>query len=121
MSRPDRGRAAMLRAGFADTDRATTLLAELGGHAPPLLPMLGRTADPDQALAGLLRIAEASPEREAVLAELSDDEGSAMRLLSVLGMSTALTDHLARHPEQWRELTDPVLGSTRPAAFAVRA
>ena len=121
MSRPDRGRAAMLRAGFADTERAATLLAELDGRARPLLPLLGRTADPDQALAGLLRLVEASPEREAVLAELSDDEGSAMRLLSVLGMSTALADHLARHPEQWRELTDPVLGSTRPAAFAVRA
>ena len=44
-----------------------------------------------------------------------------MRLLSVLGASHALSDHLVRHPEQWRELTDPLLGSTRPAAFAVRA
>ncbi len=44
-----------------------------------------------------------------------------MRLLSVLGASQALADHLVRHPEQWRELTDPTLGSTRPAAYAVRA
>ena len=44
-----------------------------------------------------------------------------MRLLSVLGASQALTDHLCRHPEQWRELADPFLGSTRPAAYAVRA
>ena len=43
-----------------------------------------------------------------------------MRLLSVLGASEALADHLCRHPEHWRELTDPTLGSTRPAAFAVR-
>ena len=43
-----------------------------------------------------------------------------MRLLAVLGASAALGDHLLRHPEQWRELTDPTLGSTRPAAFAVR-
>jgi glutamate-ammonia-ligase adenylyltransferase len=121
MSRPDRGRAAVLRAGFADTDRATDLLARLGGHAAALLPLLGRTADPDQALTGLLRIVDAVPEREAMLAEIGGDEGSALRLLSVLGMSTALTDHLARHPDQWRELTDPGLGSTRPAAFAVRA
>ena len=33
-----------------------------------------------------------------------------MRLLCVLGASEALTDHLVRHPEQWRELTDPTLG-----------
>ncbi len=44
-----------------------------------------------------------------------------MRLLSVLGASVALGDHLARHPDHWRELTDPTLGSTRAAAFAVRA
>ena len=43
-----------------------------------------------------------------------------MRLLSVLGASLALTDHLCRHPDQWRELADPFLGSTRPAAYAVR-
>ena len=43
-----------------------------------------------------------------------------MRLLGVLGASEALGDHLVRHPEHWRELTDPSLGSTRPAAYAVR-
>ena len=43
-----------------------------------------------------------------------------MRLLSVLGASEALADHLCRHPEHWRELTDPTMGSTRPAAYAVR-
>ena len=25
-----------------------------------------------------------------------------------------------RHPDHWRELTDPTLGSTRPAAYALR-
>ena len=43
-----------------------------------------------------------------------------MRLLGVLGASEALGDHLIRHPEHWRELRDPSLGSTRPAAYAVR-
>ena len=43
-----------------------------------------------------------------------------MRLCSVLGASAALATHLRRHPDQWRELTDPTLGSTRPAAYAVR-
>ena len=89
------------------------------GHA--LVAILGRTADPDLALTALLRLAERVDDREALLAAVADDEGTAMRLLSVLGASSALGDHLARHPEQWRELTDPRLGSTRAPAFAVRA
>ncbi|HYH34891.1 MAG TPA: bifunctional [glutamine synthetase] adenylyltransferase/[glutamine synthetase]-adenylyl-L-tyrosine phosphorylase, partial [Nocardioides sp.] len=114
-------RSRLVRAGFTATDRARTLLEQLGEHAESLLPVLGRTADPDQALAGLARLAEASPDPGAVLTQLARDEETALRLLSVLGMSTALTDHLARHPGHWRELTDPTLGSTREPAFAVRA
>ena len=82
------------------------------------MALLARTADPDQALAELTRLAgRAGPE---LVAELADDEGTSMRLLSVLGASQALADHLCRHPEQWRELADPFLGSTRPPAYAVR-
>ena len=44
-----------------------------------------------------------------------------MRLLSVLGASQALGDHLRRHPDHWHELCDPTLGSTRPPAYALRA
>ena len=58
---------------------------------------------------------------QVLLAEAADDEGTSMRLLSVLGASAALGDHLVRHPDHWRELTDPTLGSTRAPAFAVRA
>nr|WP_227464568.1 bifunctional [glutamine synthetase] adenylyltransferase/[glutamine synthetase]-adenylyl-L-tyrosine phosphorylase [Nocardioides lijunqiniae] len=111
----------MLRLGFADTDTALSHLQELGGAADPLLAMIGRTADPDIALHELVRLHEVVAEPAELLDELVDDEGTAMRLLSVLGASTALADHLVRHPEHWRELTDPTLGSTRPAAFAVRA
>nr|WP_227467501.1 bifunctional [glutamine synthetase] adenylyltransferase/[glutamine synthetase]-adenylyl-L-tyrosine phosphorylase [Nocardioides lijunqiniae] len=111
----------MLRLGFADTDTALSHLQELGGAADPLLAMIGRTADPDIALHELVRLREVVAEPAELLDELVDDEGTAMRLLSVLGASTALADHLVRHPEHWRELTDPTLGSTRPAAFAVRA
>ncbi|WP_193609841.1 bifunctional [glutamine synthetase] adenylyltransferase/[glutamine synthetase]-adenylyl-L-tyrosine phosphorylase [Nocardioides lijunqiniae] len=111
----------LLRLGFADTDTALSHLQELGGAADPLLAMIGRTADPDIALHELVRLHEVVAEPAELLDELVDDEGTAMRLLSVLGASTALADHLVRHPEHWRELTDPTLGSTRPAAFAVRA
>ncbi|HEY3531432.1 MAG TPA: bifunctional [glutamine synthetase] adenylyltransferase/[glutamine synthetase]-adenylyl-L-tyrosine phosphorylase [Nocardioides sp.] len=117
--RSDSARTRLLRLGFEDSARARDDLARLGDEAEPLVAVLARTADPDQALAGLVRLAErAGP---GLVEELADDEGTAMRLLSVLGASQALSDHLCRHPEHWRELADPFLGSTRPAAYAVRA
>jgi glutamate-ammonia-ligase adenylyltransferase len=113
-------KATLTRLGFDDPAAAEERLAELGEAAEPLVALLARTADPDQALAQLVRLAEVAPDRSALLTALADDEGTAMRLLCVLGASEALADHLCRHPEHWRELTDPTLGSTRPARFAVR-
>ncbi|MDQ6525314.1 bifunctional [glutamine synthetase] adenylyltransferase/[glutamine synthetase]-adenylyl-L-tyrosine phosphorylase [Nocardioides sp. LHD-245] len=117
-------RTELLRLGFVDLDRAVADLEQLGPGGTDLLALLGRTADPDAALRGLCRLAEAAEEtgeRAALLAAVRDDEGTAMRLLGVLGASAALADHLATHPTHWRELADPALGSTRPAAWAVRA
>jgi [glutamine synthetase] adenylyltransferase / [glutamine synthetase]-adenylyl-L-tyrosine phosphorylase len=108
----------MLRLGFADPTRAGRELERLGPRSEPLMAILARTADPDQALAELSRLAERA--EPGLVPELADDEGTAMRLLSVLGASQARGDHLCRHPEQWRELADPFLGSTRPPAYAVR-
>ena len=116
--RSDSVHSRLLRLGFQDPARAGAELATLGDRSDPLVALLARTADPDQALAELTRLAgRAGPD---LVAELADDEGTSMRLLSVLGASQALADHLCRHPEQWRELADPFLGSTRPAAYAVR-
>ena len=118
-SRGDSVRTRLLRIGFEDSATAAGELARLGDDAVPLVPLLAASADPDQALSGLVRLAErADP---GLVEELANDEGTAMRLFSVLGASQALTDHLCRHPEQWRELADPFLGSTRPAAYAMRA
>jgi glutamate-ammonia-ligase adenylyltransferase len=111
----------LVRSGFQDSERAGEQLRTLGAAAGPLVAPLARTADPDLALDTLIRLLDAAPDGDQLLPALVDDEGTAMRLLSVLGMSTALGDHLVRHPAQWRELTDPTLGSTRPAAYAVRA
>lgn len=111
----------LARLGFQDTDLAAASLAELGPPASPVVAILGRCADPDMALEALLRLHDAAPDRADLIRALEDDEGTAMRLLSVLGMSQALGDHLVRHPEQWRELQDPTLGSTRPPAYVVRA
>ena len=121
MTRAATSRSDLLRQGFVDSERTLEGIRLLGDAAEPLLALLGRTADPDLALAGLLRLADAVEDRDALLREIADDEGTAMRLLSVLGASLALTDHLVRHPVHWRELTDPTLGSTRPASYAVRS
>lgn len=113
--------ASLARGGFQDSDRAAGQLRALGSGAEALVALLARTADPDLALDTLTRLKEAAPDGAELLATLEDDEGTAMRLLSVVGLSAALGDHLVRHPEHWHELTDPTLGSTRPPAYAVRA
>lgn len=114
-----------VRKGFVDGAAAVRGIERLGDPGPPLTDELAAAADPDVALDGLLRLVDALDEQSAgagreMLAEVADDEGTAMRLCSVLGASTALAHHLVRHPEQWRELTDPTLGSTRAPAYALR-
>ncbi len=111
----------LVRLGFSDSETAQRLFGELGDVTKPLPPLLGRSADPDLALASLVALADAAEDRDELLQAVADDEGTSMRLLSVLGASQALGDHLRRHPEQWHELTDPTLGSTRPPAYAIRA
>ncbi|WP_122817988.1 bifunctional [glutamine synthetase] adenylyltransferase/[glutamine synthetase]-adenylyl-L-tyrosine phosphorylase [Nocardioides pantholopis] len=110
----------LARLGFVDPDTAADTLQRLGAHVDPLLEFLALTADPDEALHGLAALAEQVEDPDAMLAELADDEGTAMRLLGVLGASPGLAEHLCRHPEHRHELADPTLGCTRPPAFAVR-
>ena len=125
-SRPSTTKGHLIRLGFQDPEQSLDNLVVIAEAAEPLLALLARTADPDLALAWLVRLVEAAgqqkgqAEGELLLRALVDDEGTAMRLLSVLGASEALAEHLCRHPEHWRELTDPTMGSTRPAAYAVR-
>ncbi|WP_447646364.1 hypothetical protein [Nocardioides zeae] len=59
---PSRG--VLLRAGFADVETAGERLVGLGEPAGALLGILGRTADPDAALAGLVRLAERADEED---------------------------------------------------------
>ncbi len=111
----------LARLGFEDPEAAGRNAERLGTSAEPLLHLAGASADPDQALAYLADLADRVEDRDRLLRELVDDEGTSMRLLSVLGASSALGDHLLRHPEQWWDLTDPLLGSTRPSASGLRA
>ncbi|GAA1465781.1 bifunctional [glutamine synthetase] adenylyltransferase/[glutamine synthetase]-adenylyl-L-tyrosine phosphorylase [Nocardiopsis exhalans] len=98
---------ALARRGFSDSTRALRLVAEAGLDAradTDVIGSLAAAADPDQALLGLLRLLEASPEPDEVLVALREDADLRTRLCRILGASTALTDHLVRHPGDWREL-----------------
>ncbi|MGV9660413.1 bifunctional [glutamine synthetase] adenylyltransferase/[glutamine synthetase]-adenylyl-L-tyrosine phosphorylase [Streptomyces koyangensis] len=100
----------LLRHGFTDPSAAERLLGS-DALAPVaedtvLLDALAATADPDLALLGLVRLAEAEPEeeRQRLLSTVVTAKPLRDRLLGVLGASEALGDHLARHPQDWRAL-----------------
>jgi glutamate-ammonia-ligase adenylyltransferase len=111
--------------GFADSARAEPLLlADLGVTAAelrtdPLVAAIASAADPDLALAGLSRLfAAAGPGRDALRAALRAEEDFRDRLTAVLGVSSGLADHLARHPEDAEVLRGAV---TRPEPAELRA
>ena len=107
--------AGLTRLGFDDPRRALSLLED-----PCLEPLVERrdaiedtglaralaaTADPDQALLGLVRVVESvcradPPEvRARVLDGLGQVGSDRERLLGLLASSLALTDHLVAHPD----------------------
>ncbi|MFF7444809.1 MULTISPECIES: bifunctional [glutamine synthetase] adenylyltransferase/[glutamine synthetase]-adenylyl-L-tyrosine phosphorylase [unclassified Streptomyces] len=97
----------LLRHGFTDPSAAERLLesGELSAvrNDPVLLEALGATADPDLALHGLVRLLEAQPDRE-LLDTVIAAKPLRDRLLGVLGASSALAEHLARHAGDWQAL-----------------
>ncbi len=109
------------RRGFADAVEAVRGWAALDCEPAHLLPSLSAAADPDLALRSLTRLMAAAADGAPLLRSvLGDDPTVARRLCLVLGASSALGDHLVRHPEDWRELASDRLDSTRPTAAALR-
>jgi glutamate-ammonia-ligase adenylyltransferase len=112
--------ARLVRRGFTDPEAAVRRLAEpdLAAHAGDsvLLDALAATADPDLALQGLARLAEACApaERRTLLDTVTTAKPLRDRLLGVLGASAALGDHLARHPEDWHALVTFELHDIHP-------
>lgn len=110
----------LVRRGFSDPQAAVRLLGEpwLNGLSddPVILDALGATADPDLALLGLARLLEAldAAERHTLRDTLTGSKPLRDRLLSVLGASTALGDHLARHPRDWHALVTFELRDMHP-------
>ncbi|HTY71229.1 MAG TPA: bifunctional [glutamine synthetase] adenylyltransferase/[glutamine synthetase]-adenylyl-L-tyrosine phosphorylase [Actinomycetes bacterium] len=124
----------LVRLGFADVARVEDLLADLQRLDPSLddaageglLDTLGDAADPDLALAGLVRVLEAGPlARRFVRDAVAEESGTWLRrLVAVLGGSLALGEHLARHPDQVRVLApdeDAALDGRDPREDLLRA
>ena len=104
----------LARAGFADAARAERLLLDDVHVTPgeletdPIVAALGAAADPDLALTGLARVFGAAADPDALRAALRDEPDFRDRLTAVLGVSTGLADHLARHPEDCNVLRGAV-------------
>ena len=105
---------ALARLGFSRTDRVQRflddpVLAALGKGA---VQRLGATADGDDAVLGLLRLAESAQESgqralmDDFLGSVGTRGGHGERLIRLLGTSVALGDFLARHPESLETLRE---------------
>jgi glutamate-ammonia-ligase adenylyltransferase len=130
---PRRAVVRLVRFGFDDGERAARLLADpvLGlwdlernepadPEAGPVVAALARAGDPDLAVRSLHRLVEAldttDSSGEAAAALLAHLRGSGLlrsRLLSVLGASSGLAEHLAAHPGDWTVLEDQADGIYR--------
>ncbi|MFQ1000940.1 bifunctional [glutamine synthetase] adenylyltransferase/[glutamine synthetase]-adenylyl-L-tyrosine phosphorylase [Modestobacter sp. SSW1-42] len=118
---PRRAVVRLVRFGFEDGARAARLLADpsLGlwdlernepadPEAGAVVSALARAGDPDLAVRSLARLVEALDATDpdgglaaALLARLRGSAAVRSRLLSVLGASAGLADHLAAHPADW--------------------
>lgn len=118
-SRTSTTEGSLARLGFADAQRAAALVQDEalvplraaipGGQLDELAAVMGDTADPDQCLLGLVRVAESLARAgdppgwgiSAFATELATPGAGRERVLGVLGASSALVDDLVRHPEHW--------------------
>ena len=99
---------ALARLGFTRTDRVRRFLDEpvLAALGPDAATAIGAAPDGDEAVLGLVRIAEAARDAgradqiDRILGQVGQPEGPGHRLIRVLGTSVALGDFLARHPDQ---------------------
>ncbi len=109
----------LARLGFVDVASAARDLHTIAVIDDELVAELGQAADPDLAVRSLARLTSLADGGEALRHALETDPTLRHRLIRVLGASTALADHLARHRDDWRELQDPDLDVVRPTASAL--
>ncbi|MBO0979155.1 bifunctional [glutamine synthetase] adenylyltransferase/[glutamine synthetase]-adenylyl-L-tyrosine phosphorylase [Microbacterium sp. SD291] len=109
---------ALARLGFAELTEAAAGLAELAtllGIERATLLDGADAADPDAAVAGMLRVARREVEP---LRGLLDDAATRDRAWRVFGASQGLADFFLRHPAQLTVLAEPAAGL--PSADALR-
>ncbi|WP_336033708.1 bifunctional [glutamine synthetase] adenylyltransferase/[glutamine synthetase]-adenylyl-L-tyrosine phosphorylase [Geodermatophilus sp. FMUSA9-8] len=136
---PRRAVVRLARFGFDDGEKAALLLSDpalglwdLDRNEPadleagPVVSALARAGDPDLAVRSLSRLVEALDAADdtggaaaGLLARLRGSGALRSRLLSLLGASAGLADHLAAHPADWSVLDDADHGPVRPAAYAI--
>ena len=107
MTEPTTTPGALARLGFSRTDRVHNFLADpvLSALGKGSTESLGATADGDDAVLGLLRLAESAEAgghkvlMDDFLASVRTAGSHGHRLIRLLGTSVALGDFLTRHPE----------------------
>jgi glutamate-ammonia-ligase adenylyltransferase len=129
----------LVRFGFEDGERAARLLSspslglwDLDRNEPadpeagPVVSALARAGDPDLAVRSLHRLVESLDRADpsggsaaGLLARLRGSGALRARLLSLLGASAGLADHLAAHPGDWTVLDADDRGAVRPTAHAL--
>ncbi|AZI57815.1 bifunctional [glutamine synthetase] adenylyltransferase/[glutamine synthetase]-adenylyl-L-tyrosine phosphorylase [Nakamurella antarctica] len=116
MSRPQSK--SLLRYGLGNDPRVqsnltATQMVDVDGIAADcedVLAALSRSGRPELALHGLARLAESS-HWSSILENLKINARFRGRLVAVLGASTALSDHLAAHPGDWKLLLPEATGA----------
>ena len=102
--------ARLARAGFSEPDKAAAALESLTrrgvGDEEELVAALALTADPDAALLSLDDLAGRLGDAAELRSTFDADPSARNRLLTVLGASPALAEHLMRHPDDWRAAAD---------------
>ena len=110
--RPTSLTAQLVRRGFADPAEAARVLDAMGMlESEDFADALAAAADPDQALGAIHRLVDAGVDIQAVAA---DHEWFAA-LVAAVGMSSALADHLARHPGSVERLRGVAVRAPSPA------
>ncbi|MGY1604448.1 bifunctional [glutamine synthetase] adenylyltransferase/[glutamine synthetase]-adenylyl-L-tyrosine phosphorylase [Geodermatophilus sp. SYSU D00815] len=136
---PRRAVVRLARFGFDDGEQAARILSDpaiglwdldrnepADPEAGPVVSALARAGDPDLAARSLHRLVEALDQEDpgggsaaSLLARLRGSAPLRARLLSLLGASAGLADHLAANPADWTVLDGDGRGSARPTAHAL--
>ena len=126
------GTGLLVRLGFEDPASTARALEDVGlwrdgrpvdADAGEVVSALADVADPDLALATLVRLLAAAADADALRLALRDDAGLRRRLLGVVGTSIALGDHLVAHPGDWHAVETGAadLDTARPTLYSRQA